>query len=260
MRLDANTSAIVTGAASGLGAATARALAAHGVRVTIFDMNEPLGEQLAHDLGGHFVKVDVSSDQSVAQGFEAARAACGQERLFVNCAGIVTGAKTVGRNKETGAFFPFPMAEFQRVIDINLVGSFRCLAAAAAGMATLEPLEEGERGLIVSTSSVAAVEGQMGQAAYSASKAGVLGMILPVARDLAQLGIRVNAIMPGIMETAMMAGMPEAVRASLASQVPFPGRLGSPDEFASLVLEMCRNKYLNGAAIRLDGAIRMAAR
>ena len=260
MKLDSSISAVVTGAASGLGAATARALAASGVMVAVFDMNADLGQAVAAEIGGVFVPVDVTSDDSVEQGFAAARAAHGQERVLVNCAGIVIGAKTLSRNRDTGALSRFPMADFERVIRINLLGTFRCLTASAAGMATLEPLASGERGLIVNTSSVAAVEGQVGQAAYSASKAAVMGLGLPVARDLAQEGIRVNTILPGIMETAMMAGMPEKVRTSLAASVPFPRRLGRPEEFASLVLEFCRNEYLNGEAIRLDGAIRMGAR
>ncbi len=260
MQLSSDIAAVVTGGASGLGAATARALAAHGVRVTVFDMSETLGERVAVDIGGAFAQVDVSDEDSVQEGFARARKLNGQERILVNCAGIVLGAKIISRRNDTGEIARFPSADFERVIQVNLLGTFRCLAIAACGMAGLEPLEDGERGIIVNTASVAAVEGQIGQAAYAASKAGVMGLTLPVARDLASEGIRVNTILPGIMETAMMAGMPEKVRSGLAAAVPFPARLGSPDEFASLALEFCRNRYLNGEAVRLDGAIRMGPR
>lgn len=260
MKLGNDISAIVTGGASGLGEATARALAAQGVKVGIFDVNEESGTQIAIEIGGSFHRVDVTSDDSVEAGFAAARAANGQERILVNCAGIVIGAKTVSRDRETGAIKIFPMDKFERVIAINLVGAFRCMAQGAAGMATLDPMEDGERGVIINTASVAATDGQIGQAAYSASKAGIMGLTLPVARDLSSEGIRINAIQPGIMGTPMMAGMPENVHAALAASVPFPKRLGKPGEFAGLVLEICRNTYLNGESIRLDGAIRMAPR
>lgn len=260
MKLNMDVAAVVTGGASGLGEATARALAAQKVIVAIFDVNEERGQTIASEIGGSFHKVDVTSDESVTAGFAAARAANGQERILVNCAGIVIGAKTVSRDKETGAFKPFPMDKFERVIAINLVGAFRCVAQSAAGMASLELTEEGERGVIINTASVAATDGQIGQAAYSASKAGIMGLTLPVARDLASEGIRINAILPGIMETPMMAGMADNVRHALGASVPFPKRLGKPEEFASLALEICRNAYLNGEAIRLDGAIRMAPR
>ncbi len=260
MRLEAGISAVVTGGASGLGEASARALAAQGVKVGIFDVNEERGQQVASEIGGSFHKVDVTSEESVASGFAAARAANGQERILVNCAGIVIGAKTVSRDRESGALKSFPMDKFEQVIAINLVGAFRCVSQSAAGMAGLEPTEAGERGVIINTASVAATDGQIGQAAYSASKAGIMGLTLPVARDLSSEGVRINAILPGIMETPMMAGMPENVHAALAASVPFPKRLGRPEEFASLVLEICRNAYLNGEGIRLDGAIRMAPR
>lgn len=257
MKLGIDVAAVVTGGASGLGEATARALAAQKVAVAIFDVDEERGQQVAAEIGGSFHKVDVTSEDSVAAGFIAARAANGQERVLVNCAGIVLGAKTVSRDRETGALKPFPMDKFERVIAINLIGVFRCMSQSAAGMADLEPTKDGERGVIVNTASVAATDGQIGQAAYSASKAGIMGLTLPVARDLASEGIRVNAILPGIMETPMMAGMPEAVHRALSDSVPFPKRLGRSEEFASLVFEICRNSYLNGEAIRLDGAIRM---
>ena len=234
MKLNIDVAAVVTGGASSLGEATARALAAQKVVIAIFDVNEERGQQIASEIGGSFHKVDITSEGSVAAGFEAARAANGQERILVNCAGIVMGAKTVARDRETGSIKSFPMDQFERVIAINLVGAYRCIAQSAAGMARLARTDEGERGVIVNTASVAATDGQIGQAAYSASKAGIMGLTLPVARDLSGEGIRINAILPGIMETPMMAGMPEAVHKALSDNVPFPKRLGRPEEFASL--------------------------
>ncbi|MBS0296371.1 MAG: SDR family oxidoreductase [Proteobacteria bacterium] len=260
MKLDGSIAAVVTGAASGLGEATARALAAQGCKVAIFDMNAERGEQVAKEIGGVFCQVDVTSDEGVDAGFAKARAAHGQERILVNCAGIAIGQKTVGRDKTTGEVRAHDMRAFEKTIQINLIGSFRCLSKSAAGMATLEPMEDGERGLIVSTASVAAQDGQIGQAAYSASKGGVYAMTLPIARDLMGEGIRVNTILPGIMMTPMVAGMPQNVQDALAASIPFPKRLGKPEEYASIVLEMARNGYLNGECIRLDGAIRMAPR
>ncbi|HEY3814412.1 MAG TPA: SDR family NAD(P)-dependent oxidoreductase [Caulobacteraceae bacterium] len=260
MKLDQSVSAVVTGAASGLGEATARALAAQGVKVAIFDMNAERGEAVAAEIKGVFCNVDVTSDESVDAGFAKARAAHGQERVLVNCAGIAIGQKTVSRAKDTGEIRAHDMAAFERVIRINLIGSFRCLSKSAAGMLTLAGLEDNERGLIVSTASVAAQDGQIGQAAYAASKGGVYAMTLPIARDLMNDGVRVMTILPGIMWTPMMAGMPENVQQALAASIPFPKRLGHPEEYASLVLEMCRNVYLNGECVRLDGAIRMPPR
>ena len=261
MKLDGSISAVVTGGASGLGEATARGLAAQGVKVAIFDLNPETGETVAREIGGVFCKVDVTSDEEVDAAFAKARAAHGQERILVNCAGIAVGQKTAGRDKADPSIIKaHDMAAFERVIRINLIGSFRCLSKSAAGMLTLEPLEDGERGLIVSTASVAAQDGQIGQAAYSASKGGVYAMTLPVARDLMNEGVRVNTILPGIMMTPMMAGMPQNVQDALAASIPFPKRLGKPEEYASLVLEMARNTYLNGECVRLDGAIRMAPR
>lgn len=260
MQLSSDISAVVTGGASGLGEATARALAAQGVRVALFDMNAERGEQVAGEIGGVFCPVDVTSDEGVAAGFAQARAAHGQERVLVNCAGIAVGQKTVSRDKTTGELRAHDLAAFERVIRINLIGSFRCASLSALGMVGAEPLADGERGLIVSTASVAADEGQIGQAAYAASKGGVKAMALPMARDLMGEGIRVNTIQPGIMMTPMMAGMPQNVQDALAAAIPFPKRLGRPEEYASLVLEMCRNPYLNGESIRLDGAIRMGPR
>lgn len=260
MKLDNSVAAVVTGGASGLGEATARALAAQGVKVAIFDMNEARGEEVAKDIGGVFCKVNVTSDADVDAGFERARAAHGQERILVNCAGTGNAAKTASRDKTTGETKHFPLDAFDRIIQINLVGTFRCIAKSAKGMLDLEPLEDGERGAIVNTASVAAEDGQMGQAAYSASKGGVVGMTLPIARDLMGEGIRVNTILPGIFNTPLMNGAPEAVKAGLAASVPFPKRLGNPEEYAQLALTMITCGYFNGEDVRLDGGIRMAPR
>ena len=256
----AKCAAVVTGGASGLGAATARALAAKGVKVAIFDLQADKGEALADEIGGVFCKVDVTSDDSVDAGFAAARAAHGQERILVNCAGTGNAAKTAGRSKQDGSIKHFPLDAFDRIIQINLVGTFRCIAKSAAGMLTLEPGADGERGAIVNTASAAAEDGQMGQAAYSASKAGVVGMTLPIARDLMSEGIRVNTILPGIFATPLMLGMGDKVVDALSASVPFPKRLGDPAEYAALVIHMAENGYMNGEKVRLDGAIRMAPR
>ena len=260
MKLDGSIAAVVTGGASGLGEGTARALAAAGVKVALFDLNAEKGEAIAQEIGGVFCSVDVTYDASVAAAFEKARAAHGQERLTVNCAGIATGMKTVSRKKDTGEIKAHDMAQFERTVRVNLFGTFRVVSQSAAGMVTLEPMEVGERGLIVNTASVAAQDGQVGQAAYSASKGGVYAMTLPIARDLAQEGVRINTILPGIMWTPMMAGMDQKIQDALAAQIPFPSRLGKPSDYASLVLELARNVYINGECIRLDGAIRMAPR
>ena len=261
MKLDSSISAVVTGGASGLGAATARALAARGVKVALFDLNEDAGEAIAKEIGGIFCKVNVTDDDSVDAGFAKARDAHKQERVLVNCAGIAPPIKTVSRDRATGAIKHFPMDVFESVVQVNLIGTFRCIAKSGAGMLSLDPVDEfGERGAIVNTASVAAQDGQIGQAAYSASKAGVLGMTLPIARDFMNEGVRVNTILPGIFETPMLLGLPEKAQASLAASVPFPKRLGSPQEYASLALFMMENGYINGEDVRLDGAIRMAPR
>jgi len=260
MELGSSVSAVVTGGASGLGEATARALAERGVKVAIFDRQKEKGERVAADIKGQFCEVDVTSDDSVAEGFKKARAAHGQERILVNCAGIANAIKTAGRDKKTGEIRTFPTKEFERVVQINLVGTFRCIAQSAAGMLTLELLAGGERGVIVNTASVAAEDGQIGQAAYSASKAGVAGMTITIARDLSQEGIRVNTILPGIFETPLLAAMPDHIKQALGAQVPFPPRLGRPQEYAALALAMIENGYFNGECVRLDGAIRMAPR
>jgi NAD(P)-dependent dehydrogenase (short-subunit alcohol dehydrogenase family) len=259
MKLDSSVAAVVTGGASGLGAATARALAAKGVKVAIFDLNAEKGEELAKEIGGTFCAVNVTDDASVDEGFEKARAAHGQERILVNCAGIATAMKTVGRDRETGAVKPYPIAAFEQVIQINLIGTFRCIAKFAAGILTADPIDSfGQRGVIINTASVAAEDGQVGQAAYSASKGGVLAMTLPIARDLMNEGVRVNTILPGIFETPMMKSLPEKAQLSLAEAVPFPKRLGKPEEYAELAMTMIELDYFNGEDVRLDGAIRMA--
>ena len=260
MKLDNTVSAVVTGGASGLGEATARALAAKGVKVAIFDLQKEKGEKVAGDIGGVFCEVNVTSDDSVDAGFAKAREANGQERILINCAGTGNAVKTASRSKEDGSIKHFPLEAFNWLIQINLVGTFRCIAKSAAGMLTLDPMEDGERGAIVNTASVAAEDGQMGQAAYSASKGGVVGMTLPIARDLMGEGIRVNTILPGIFETPLMQGAPQNVKDALAASVPFPKRLGIPAEYASLALTMVENGYFNGEDVRLDGAIRMAPR
>ena len=254
-------SAVVTGGASGLGEATARRLAGAGAKVTLFDMNAERGEQVAGEIGGVLCAVDVSDLESIEAGFEKARAAHGQERVCVNCAGIAPVQKTAGRDRDTGAIKVHDAALFQKAITVNLVGTFLVASRSAAGMMTLDPLDEqGQRGVIVSTASVAAQDGQIGQVAYAMSNAGVAGMSLPMARDLAREGIRVCAVLPGVFGTPMVAALTDEVRASLADTVPFPSRLGDPDEYAALVQHICENDFLNAENIRLDGAIRLALR
>lgn len=260
MQLNSTIAAVVTGGASGLGAATARRLSVHGVKVAIFDLNPQLGEALAKEIGGIYCQVDVTSEEQVDSAFVKARAVHGQERIMVNCAGIGHPTKTASRDKVTGLPRHFPIKDFERVIQINLLGTFRCTAKSAAGMLTLDIGHETERGVIVNTASVAAQDGQMGQVAYTASKAAIVGMTLPIARDLMDEGIRVNTIMPGIFDTPLMQAAPDKVKEALASTVPFPKRFGAPEEFAQMVETMVTNGYLNGESVRLDGAIRMAPR
>ncbi|UVO50420.1 SDR family NAD(P)-dependent oxidoreductase [Sphingomonas sp. SUN019] len=260
MKLDNTISAVVTGGASGLGEATARLLASKGVKVAIFDLQEEKGEKVAGEIGGVFCKVNVTEDASVDAGFAKARAANGQERILINCAGTGNAIKTASRSKEDGSIKHFPLDAFNWLIQINLVGTFRCIAKSAAGMMTLEPTEDGDRGAIVNTASVAAEDGQIGQAAYSASKGGVVGMTLPIARDLMGENIRVNTILPGIFNTPLLAAAPQPVKDALSASVPFPKRLGNPEEYAALALLMVENGYFNGEDVRLDGAIRMAPR
>jgi NAD(P)-dependent dehydrogenase (short-subunit alcohol dehydrogenase family) len=255
-----NVPAIVTGGASGLGEATARALADDGAKLAIFDLNRARGEAVAADLGGVFCAVDVTDESSLDAAFASARASNGQERVLVNCAGIATGEKTASRDKVTGGALAHSLAAFARTVNINLIGTFACIAKSAAGMLSLDPTATGERGVIINTASVAAEDGQIGQAAYAASKAGVKGMTLPIARDLMGEGIRINTILPGILATPMLAGLPQNVQDSLAATVPFPKRLGAPEEYADAVRFLIGNGYMNAATIRLDGALRMAPR
>lgn len=260
MKLDSSIPAVVTGGASGLGAATARALSEKGVRVAIFDRDGPSGLRIADEIGGIFCDVDVTDEASVDAGFKSARDAHGQERILVNCAGIGSGIKTASRDKEDGSIRHFPLDAFEKVVQVNLIGTFRCIAKSAAGMLDLDPLADGDRGAIVNTASVAAEDGQMGQAAYSASKGGVVSLTLPVARDLMSENVRVNTILPGLFETPLLMGLPEKALASLSESVPYPKRLGRPDEYAALAITMIENSYFNGEDVRLDGAIRMAPR
>jgi NAD(P)-dependent dehydrogenase (short-subunit alcohol dehydrogenase family) len=254
------TAAVVTGGASGLGESTVRALAAAGVKVAVFDLNRERGEAVSTEVGGVFCEVDITHEASVEAGFAKARAALGQERILVNCAGRGNSFKTASRSRETGQISRFPIEAFEKIVQINLIGTFRCISHAAAGMLTLSPLEDGERGVIISTASIAAEDGQQGQAAYASTKAGIVGLTLPVARDLMSSGIRVNSILPGIFDTPLFSTAKPELRAALEASVPFPKRLGRSPEFASLVLEICRNSYINGEHIRLDGALRLAAR
>lgn len=247
--------AIVTGGASGLGAATAARLAADGMKVTLLDLNAEAGRAHAERIGGHFVRVDVSDPASIAAGLAQAEQTFGTPRVLVNCAGIGGASKTVSRG---AAHDP---SLFEKVIKVNLLGSFYCASQAAARIVTTEPIgPDGARGVIVNTASVAAFDGQVGQVAYSASKGGIVGMTLPMARDLADKGIRVCTIAPGLFLTPLLHDLPEEVQASLGAQVPFPSRLGAPEEYADMVSHVTRNPMLNGEVIRLDGAIRMAPR
>ena len=263
MQIDASVSAIVTGGASGLGLATAKALRRAGAKVAIFDINEESGERIADELGSVFCKVDIMSEESALGGFERARAANGQERVLVHCAVATKGGKTVSKDKATGAWKRFSTEDYAFSAQGTLIATYRMASIAALGMAATEGLQDGERGSIILTSSAAAQDGQVGQVAYGSLKAGVNGLVLPMARDLMDLGIRVNAVMPGIFATPPMLrfkDMNPAMWDALNQSVPFPKRLGMPEEFASLVLELVRNTYFNGQAIRLDGAIRMPPR
>jgi len=247
---------LVTGGASGLGGATARLLVSAGGRVVIVDVNAERGETMAGELGeaARFAKADVTREDDVAAAVATAKETFGGLHGTVNAAGIATVGKVLGKDG------PHPLELFERTIRVNLVGTFNVLRLAAAAMSTNDPDEEGERGVIVNTASVAAFEGQIGQSAYSASKGGIASLTLPAARELAKLGVRVVAIAPGIFDTPLLAGLPEAARASLGEQVPFPSRLGRPGEYAALVRHVVENPMLNGAVLRLDGALRMAPR
>jgi NAD(P)-dependent dehydrogenase (short-subunit alcohol dehydrogenase family) len=247
-------SALVTGGASGLGLATARRLAAAGANVTIIDLPTSAGADVAAELGGAFAPADVTDPTEVAAAVQVA-AAAGPLRVVVNCAGIAPPAKVLDRDGN-----PSPLSDFERLIRVNLIGTYNVIGQASAVMATTDPTSDGDRGVIVNTASVAAFDGQIGQPAYSASKGGVHAMTLPIARELARYGIRVCTIAPGIMETPMLAGLPQPAQDSLGQQVPYPQRLGRPDEYARMVMAIVDNGYLNGETIRLDGAIRMAPR
>ncbi|MBC2667706.1 SDR family oxidoreductase [Novosphingobium piscinae] len=261
MEIGPSLAAIVTGGASGLGRASALALAGAGVKVAVFDLNEEAGTALAAEINGLFCKVDIMSEDSVLAGFAAARAAHGQERVLVHCAMVAGGGKTLGWDKETGALKRASTEGFERAMLGIAVATYRVASIAAQGMAGAEPLNaDGERGTIVLTSSAASQDGQIGQVAYGAGKGAVNAMVLPMARDLMDLGVRVNAIVPGIFATPPMLGVKDkapAIYAGLEASVPFPRRLGRPDEFASLMLELVRNTYLNGQCLRIDGGIRM---
>jgi NAD(P)-dependent dehydrogenase (short-subunit alcohol dehydrogenase family) len=258
MKLDESMAAVVTGGASGLGEATARMLASHGAKVAIFDMNAERGERVAREIGAVFRKADVTDETSIDLALSEARQANGIERILVNCAGIAPGKRTVTKKRETGELISHDLASFRRAIEINLIGTYGMIAKCAAAMAGLEPVtEDGGRGVIVNTASVAAQDGQIGQAAYAASKGGVLGLTLPVARDLSGFGIRVMTIMPGLFHTPLFEGIAEDYRKALEANVPFPSRLGRPEEYAKLVRSIIENDMLNGEAIRLDGALHM---
>ena len=246
--------AIVTGGASGLGGGTAQRLARNGARVAIFDLNAEMGEALAREIGGHFVRVDVTDEEAVAGAIADAEAVNGKARILVNCAGLAPPAKVIDRDGN-----PLPLGSFSRIVTINLIGTFNVLSKFAAALHATDPVGE-ERGVVINTASVAAYDGQIGQAAYAASKGGVVGMTLPIARELARYGIRVMTIAPGIFWTPLLASLPQEAQDSLGAQVPFPSRLGQPDEYAQLVEAIVTNPMLNGETIRLDGAIRMAPR
>jgi NAD(P)-dependent dehydrogenase (short-subunit alcohol dehydrogenase family) len=244
--------ALVTGGGSGLGRATAERLAALGAKVALLDINGDAARDSAAKFGGIGIACDVTSPNSMATAIAEARAQHGPARILVNCAGIGPARRIVGRDG------PMPLDDFAKVIGVNLIGTFNAMRLAAADMQTLGPLDDGERGVIISTASVAAYDGQIGQAAYSASKGGVVAMTLPAAREFAQFGIRVMAIAPGIFNTPMVGGMPQEVQDSLAASIPFPKVLGKPAQYADLAVHIVENRYLNGEVIRLDGAIRMA--
>ena len=253
MKID-QLAAIVTGGASGLGAETARQLAAAGAQVALLDLNMELAESVAAEIGGVAIRCDVSDAVSAETAVAQAREAHGVARILINCAGIGIPGRIVSRKG------PMPLEAFAKVININLIGSFNLMRLAAADMMQTEPLDDGERGVIISTASVAAYEGQIGQAAYASSKGGIVSLTLPAAREFARFGIRVNTIAPGLFQTPLLRDIPEAAQKSLAASIPFPSRLGMPDEFAKLALHIIDNHFLNGEVIRLDGALRMAPR
>jgi NAD(P)-dependent dehydrogenase (short-subunit alcohol dehydrogenase family) len=249
------TAALVTGGASGLGAETARQLAKAGAKVAVLDVNLEAGEALAKEIGGVAAFCDITSETSVTEALEKARQAHGPARILINCAGIGGAKRLVGKDGKA-----MPLEDFSRIVNVNLIGTFNALRLAAADMIALDPLEDGERGVIVCTSSVAAYDGQIGQAGYAASKGGIVSLTLPLARDLAQFGVRVMTIAPGLFLTPLLYKLPEEVQQSLGASIPFPKRLGKASEFAELALHIVNNKSLNGEVIRLDGALRLPPR
>ncbi|MCB2078341.1 MAG: SDR family oxidoreductase [Novosphingobium sp.] len=259
MKIDSGISAVVTGGASGLGLATVQALRAAGGKVAIFDLNAEAGEKAAADTGSVFCEANVLSDESLDAAFARAREANGQERILISCAGGGNAMTTVRKDRQTGEMSIFPTAEFAKVVSLNAVGTFATITRFAAGCATLD-LVDGERGAIVCTASVAAQDGQMGQAAYAAGKAAISGMTLPIARDLSRFGIRINTILPGIFGTPLMNRAPQEMKDRLSAMTAYPQRFGEPPEYASLALELCRNTYMNAQSIRLDAGIRFAAK
>lgn len=253
MKLE-RTVAVVTGGGSGLGRATAEALVARGAKVAVLDLNADAAREVASAIGGVAASCDVADPDSAAAALAVATAAHGPARILVNCAGIGTAKRVVGKDG------PQPLADFEKVIRVNLIGSFNMLRLAAAAMTALEPLEDGERGIVISTASAAAFEGQVGQAAYAASKAGIVGMTLPIARELAAFGVRVNVIAPGLFATPLLKTLPEEMQRALGASIPFPSRLGEASEFAALAVHMVENRFLNGETVRLDGALRLPPR
>ena len=259
MKIDSTVSAVVTGGASGLGLASVKALRAAGAKVAIFDLNPETGLKAAEETGAVFCQADVMSDESLDAAFAKARAANGQERILISCAGGGNAKTTIRKDKESGAFNVFPTADFARVVALNAVGTFATITRFAAGAATLEPVS-GERGAIVCTGSIAAQDGQIGQAAYAAGKAAIVGMTLPIARDLGRYGIRINTILPGVFSTPLMNSAPQQAIDALSAQVVFPNRLGDPSEYAAMALELCRNTYMNAHVLRIDGGVRFSAK
>ena len=259
MKIDSSVSAVVTGGASGLGLASVKALRALGAKVAILDFNPEAGEAAAAETGAVFCEANVLSDEALDAAFAKARAANGQERILISCAGNGNAKATIRKDRETCAISMFPTAEFAHVLTLNAVGTFATITRFAAGCATLEPVD-GERGAIVCTGSVAAQDGQMGQAAYAAGKAAIVGMTLPIARDLGRFGIRINTILPGIFSTPLMNRAPQEMKDRLNAMTAFPNRFGEASEYASLALELIRNGYMNAQAIRLDAGVRFAAK
>lgn len=261
MELDSDITAIVTGGASGLGRAVVSALRERQVNVSVFDLSSNSSSHNPKDTDVNYINCDVTDHDSCLSAFKLSRDVFGQERILINCAGINFASKTASVGKKDNMIKTFPIDQFIKTVNVNLIGTFRCVSLSAAGMLELPVLGDSEeRGVIINTSSIAATDGQIGQAAYASSKAGVVGLTLPVARDLMDYGIRINAIMPGIFDTPMLAALPDNVRDAIAENIPFPRRLGETEEFAKLALSIINNSYLNGESIRLDGGVRLAAK